>query len=157
MWQTKYAAAVPKNLGLGLDFRPCSEDGLRTPSGEKAITALHGWKLNPNPKFLGTAEAYYVCHIGLIFQISLIYAFTGCPIVPWCRVWPCTYWAPSILLRSRHYGVSVVRAGELLAGVHGPFYAQSARNQRVWLRLHSSWMTFFLYGLFTFLYMGIFG
>ena len=30
-------------------------------------------------KFLGTAEAYFVCHIGLIFQISLIYAFIGCP------------------------------------------------------------------------------
>ena len=26
MWQTKYASAVPKNLGLGLNFRSCSED-----------------------------------------------------------------------------------------------------------------------------------
>ena len=25
MWQTKYASAVPKNFGLGLNFRPCSE------------------------------------------------------------------------------------------------------------------------------------
>ena len=25
MWQTKYASAVPKNLGLGLNFWPCSE------------------------------------------------------------------------------------------------------------------------------------
>ena len=25
MWQTKYASAVPKNLGLELNFRPCSE------------------------------------------------------------------------------------------------------------------------------------
>ena len=25
MWQIKYAAAIPKNLGLGLNFRPCSE------------------------------------------------------------------------------------------------------------------------------------
>ena len=25
MWQTKYASAVPKNLGLGLNFRQCSE------------------------------------------------------------------------------------------------------------------------------------
>ena len=23
MWQTKYASAVPKDLGLGLNFRPC--------------------------------------------------------------------------------------------------------------------------------------
>ena len=36
-------------------------------------------KFNPNPKFLGTAEAYFVCHFGPIFQISLIYAFIGCP------------------------------------------------------------------------------
>ena len=25
MWQTKYASAELKNLGLGLNFRPCSE------------------------------------------------------------------------------------------------------------------------------------
>ena len=25
MWQTKYASPIPKNLGLGLNFRPCSE------------------------------------------------------------------------------------------------------------------------------------
>ena len=41
--------------------------------------SLHGRKFNPNPKFLGTAEAYFVCHIGPIFQISLIYAFIWCP------------------------------------------------------------------------------
>ena len=36
-------------------------------------------KSNPNPKFLDLAEAYFVCHIGPNFQISLIYAFIGCP------------------------------------------------------------------------------
>ena len=25
MWQTKYALVVPKNLGVGVDFWPCSE------------------------------------------------------------------------------------------------------------------------------------
>ena len=25
MWQTKYSSVVPKNLGLGVDFRQCSE------------------------------------------------------------------------------------------------------------------------------------
>ena len=30
MWQIKYASAVPKNLGVGVDFRPCSEDNLLT-------------------------------------------------------------------------------------------------------------------------------
>ena len=41
--------------------------------------SLHGRKSDPHPKFLGTAEAYFVCHIGPKFQISLIYAFIGCP------------------------------------------------------------------------------
>ena len=41
--------------------------------------SLHGRKFNPNPKFLGTTEVYFVCHIGPIFQIALIYAFIGCP------------------------------------------------------------------------------
>ena len=26
MWQTKYASAVPKKLGVGVNFRPCSDD-----------------------------------------------------------------------------------------------------------------------------------
>ena len=46
---------------------------------ERKLSLLHGRKFNPNPKFLGTAEAYFVCHIGPIFQISLIYVFIGCP------------------------------------------------------------------------------
>jgi hypothetical protein len=34
----------------------------------------------PLRQFLGTAKAYFVCHIGPIFQISLIFAFIGCPL-----------------------------------------------------------------------------
>ena len=41
-------------------------------------SSLDGWKSTPTPKFLGTAKAYFVCHIGPNFQISLIYAFIGC-------------------------------------------------------------------------------
>ena len=41
--------------------------------------SLHGRKSTPTPKILGTTEAYFVCHIGHNFQISLIYAFIGCP------------------------------------------------------------------------------
>ena len=51
--------------------------GLRTPREE--IPSLNGRKFTPTPKFLVTAEAYFVCHIGPNFQISLIYAFIGCP------------------------------------------------------------------------------
>ena len=47
--------------------------GLRTPGEEMSR------KSTPTPKFLGTAESNFVCHIGLDFQILLIYAFIGCP------------------------------------------------------------------------------
>ena len=46
---------------------------------ESKQPSLHGRKFNSNPKFLGMAAAYFVCHIGPFFQISLIYAFIGCP------------------------------------------------------------------------------
>ena len=45
---------------------------------ERKLPSLHSRKFNPNPKFLGAAEAYFVCHICTIFQISLIQAFIGC-------------------------------------------------------------------------------
>ena len=31
------------------------------------------------PKFYGTAKAYFACNIGPIFQTSVIYAFIECP------------------------------------------------------------------------------
>ena len=50
---------------------------LRTPGEEIAFTA---WpKINSHSQILGTAEAYFVCHIGPNFQISLTYAFIWCP------------------------------------------------------------------------------
>jgi hypothetical protein len=63
---------------------------LRTPRKEIVFTArpkihshskifMYGQKFTHNPKFVCMAEAYFVCHIGPIFQISLIYAFIGCP------------------------------------------------------------------------------
>ena len=46
---------------------------------ERKLPSLHGRKFTPTPKFLGMAAAYFVYHIGPFFQISLIYAFIGCP------------------------------------------------------------------------------
>ena len=46
---------------------------------ERKKPSLHGRKFTPTPKFSGTAEAYFVCHIGPNVQIPLIYAFIGCP------------------------------------------------------------------------------
>jgi hypothetical protein len=36
----------------------------------RELPSLHGRKFTPIPKFLGTEEAYFVCHIGPNFQIS---------------------------------------------------------------------------------------
>ena len=49
-----------------------NDHGLQAPREEIAE------KFTPTTKFLGTAKAYFVCHIGPNFQISLIYAFIGC-------------------------------------------------------------------------------
>ena len=66
---------------LNLNFISLSTSYATTDDGhpEGKSPSLHGRKLNPNPKYLGTAKAYFVCHIGPNFQISLIYAFIGCP------------------------------------------------------------------------------
>ena len=45
----------------------------------RKLPSLYDGKSNPNPKFIGTAEAYFVCHISPKFQVSLIYALIGCP------------------------------------------------------------------------------
>jgi hypothetical protein len=37
MWQTKYASAAPKNLGWGLNFRPCSEGDFLTGSPQSVF------------------------------------------------------------------------------------------------------------------------
>ena len=46
---------------------------------ERKKPSLHDRKFNPSPKLLGTAKAYFVCHIGPNSQISLIYASIACP------------------------------------------------------------------------------
>ena len=46
---------------------------------ERKSPPLNRHKCTPTPKSLDTAKAYFVCHIGPKFQISLIYAFIGCP------------------------------------------------------------------------------
>ena len=64
-----HGTVIPESLGKITDYgRPVR----KSPS-------LHGRKSTTNPKFSGTAQAYFDCHIGPNFQISLIYAFIGCP------------------------------------------------------------------------------
>ena len=69
----RFRTAVPK---CPIHSKICSTTDYGRP--ERKQPSLHGRKINPNPKYLGTAKAYFVCHIGPNFQISLIYAFTGC-------------------------------------------------------------------------------
>ena len=40
MWQTKYSLAIPKNLGVGVDFWQCSECDFRSPFTELKLTKL---------------------------------------------------------------------------------------------------------------------
>ena len=40
MWQTKYASAIPKNLGFGFDFGPCSEGDFLTGSPQSVYAVI---------------------------------------------------------------------------------------------------------------------
>ena len=63
---------------------------------EKKQPSLHGQKFNPNPKFLGTAKAYFVSNIGPIFQIQQGLEIHG---LKECGPWRCTVfnWFPKHL------------------------------------------------------------
>ena len=82
-WRLLYPVDLSDNLQRSTELKSqhhitmimCTDYG----RPERKYSSLNGRKFNPNPKFLGTAKAYFVCHIGPIFQISLIYAFIGCP------------------------------------------------------------------------------
>jgi hypothetical protein len=56
MWQTKYASAVPKNLGLGLNFWPFSE----------------GYFLSGGSVVRGAAYDYIFTYILIYFSESLL-------------------------------------------------------------------------------------
>ena len=62
MWQTKYASAVPKNLGVGVNFRQCSE----------------GYFLSGRPQSVGETDAKY-CQIAF-FDIVISSFFVLSPI-----------------------------------------------------------------------------
>ena len=53
-----------------------STHGLRTPGEEITFTA---WPKIHSQIFRYGQSIYFVCHIGSNFQISLVYAFIGCP------------------------------------------------------------------------------
>ena len=50
--------------------RSFDSDVLWPHTTERKTSSLHGQRFTPTPKFLSTAQAYFVYHIGPIFQIS---------------------------------------------------------------------------------------
>ena len=60
MWQTKSASAVPKNLGLGLDFRLCSEGDFFTGCPYSVyIPKFHQGNSNCNRYFFYFTAKYF--------------------------------------------------------------------------------------------------
>ena len=94
----------------------------------RKLPSLHRQKYPPTPKFLGMAKAYFVCHIGPTFQISLIYPSLGVPSQEksglWTFILPALNlpWPPLILNLSKKCGVS---ANGL--GLYGFEYCLSTR------------------------------
>ena len=74
---------------------------------------LHGRKIHSHSQFFGTAEAYFVCHIGPNFQIFLIYAFIGVR-SPWKGYSP--PWRSPNYTKKGMSGISL-KAGKLEQGI----------------------------------------
>jgi hypothetical protein len=73
------AESISNFQGDVFDFFFCMASFTDNGRPVRELPSMHSRKSNPNPKFLGTAEAYFVCHISPNFQIFLICAFIGCP------------------------------------------------------------------------------
>ena len=59
MWHTKYTSAVPKNLGVGVDFRPCSESDFLTG---------HSWSVEWSMTLLLSSMISVLCSVIFIIQ-----------------------------------------------------------------------------------------
>ena len=59
MWQTKEASAVPKNLGLGFNFRLCSE-------GDFLTGHPLGQSINQKWKFCKVAQLFFFVSVSLV-------------------------------------------------------------------------------------------
>ena len=65
MWQTKYAAVIPKNMGLGLNFRLCSEGYLLSKHG--LISESQRCPITSLSSSLGGAFASASAHLSHFF------------------------------------------------------------------------------------------
>ena len=74
-WWKRKKAEKRKYIEGQIGIHICTDYG----RPESKYPSLHGRKFNANPKFLGTAAAILSATSAQFFQISLIYAFIGCP------------------------------------------------------------------------------
>ena len=76
MWQTKYASAVPKNLGLGVDFWPCSEGELLTVRPQSVVKGIKITRLAYILSFLCKGKS---CKAALcIYTVAMYTALHHC-------------------------------------------------------------------------------
>ena len=63
MWQTKYASAVPKHLGVGVNFRPCSEGYFFSGSPQSVLSPhlILALQLGLSLPQKGNTYHYYAC------------------------------------------------------------------------------------------------
>ena len=61
MWLTKYALAVPKNLGVGVDFRLCSEGNFLNGRPQSVNRTMKNMNSNSLVIFSYGAFIYYAC------------------------------------------------------------------------------------------------
>ena len=83
MWQTKYAATIPKNLGLGLNFGPCSEGYF-----------LSGRPYSVVPRISGQMEEQFIilCYLGkkLFLPLTFHLYFDKLILLMWRPIhWEC--------------------------------------------------------------------
>ena len=78
MWHTKYASAVPKNLGVGVNFRPCSVDNSYFLSGRPQSVLLAQY--SKNFEFLSSQRGIqnffeFLVFFSIFFQIFNLLAY----------------------------------------------------------------------------------
>ena len=73
MWQTKYAAHIPKNLGLGLNFRPCSEGYFLSGRPQSVLTTDFSEK-NPRSATVLLYSIFIHCN-GVTFFLEVHFDF----------------------------------------------------------------------------------
>ena len=118
MWQTKYTSAIPKNLGVGVDFWPCSEDNFFTGRSYSVPNTKYR-PLSLLPQLFKNAPKMHQCRVCRAGQVRT--SKRACGHAGVRRGWA-----------NRLRGMPAGRRanGQFLRGTHptGPFYDVSLRE-----------------------------